>query len=75
MKPFRKLEHQQEEQTEQQTTSTHQQKMREFNNAEEMLRHDAERTEVPAAIEARLRESIAGESRAQKSWWQRIFGR
>ena len=73
MKPFRKLEHRQEEQTEQQATSAQEHKMREFKNTEEMLRHNAERTEVPAAIEVRLRESIAGESRAQKSWWQRMF--
>ena len=75
MKPIRKLEHKNEEQLEQQSASAQQEKVREFGSAEEMLRCDAERTEVPAEIGARLRESIANEPPPQKNWWQRMFGK
>ncbi len=74
MKPFRKLEHRQEEQAEQQITSAQEHKMREFHSAEEMLRHDAKQMAVPGEIAARLRESIANESSPRKSWWNRMFG-
>jgi hypothetical protein len=74
MKPIRKLEHRKEEQTEQQSVSAQQQNVREFGSAEEMLRCDAERTQVPAEIGAKLRETIANEPPPQRSWWQRMLG-
>ena len=45
----------------------------EFASAEDMLRHDAERTPVPTAIEERLRASAAP-LRPQRPWWRRLFG-
>jgi hypothetical protein len=58
---------------EHQVASGQKQTAREFNSAEELLRHDAAQTRVPPEIAARLRESIANEPRPQKSWWQKMF--
>jgi len=43
--------------------------------AEELLRHDAAQTEVPAAIAERLSKSIEGLPPPSRSWWQRMFNR
>ncbi|HWN97504.1 MAG TPA: hypothetical protein VNT99_20915 [Methylomirabilota bacterium] len=75
MKPFRKLEHEEQQQTEQESASSQQQNVREFRSAEEMLRHDVEQMAVPSEIGARLRESIAKEPPPPRSWWQRMFGK
>ena len=74
--PQRKLQHQTEQESvqEQQVTSQQQQTTREFSTPEELLRHDAEQTMVPAGLGARLQDSIAREPRPPKRWWQRLFG-
>lgn len=47
----------------------------EFATTEELLRHDAARTEVPPVIAERLSKSIEHLPRPSRSWWQRIFNR
>jgi hypothetical protein len=50
---------------------------REFTSPEEMLRCDAAQTEVPAAVEERLAESIRKEGDPPEGssggWWRRMF--
>ena len=74
--PNRKLQHRTEEEAvqEQQIKSEQQQTTREWNSAEELLRHDAQQTTVPAAIGTRLQDSLAREPAPKKSWWQRFLG-
>ncbi|HEY3854313.1 MAG TPA: hypothetical protein VGO67_07985 [Verrucomicrobiae bacterium] len=45
-----------------------------FENAEELLRHDAARTPVPPEIARRLNKSVAELPLQRKSWWRRVFG-
>jgi hypothetical protein len=45
----------------------------EFATVEEMIRHDASRTEPPAAIADRLADSISKEPRPARAWWRRWF--
>ena len=47
---------------------------REFTSAEELLRHDAAHTVVPATVAKRLGESIQLEPKPERSWWQRLTG-
>lgn len=57
-------------------TTQSEQRAREFASAEEMLRCDAEQTEVPPAVEERLAETIRQESPPPESggsWWRQIF--
>lgn len=68
-----RLNQQQREQTTQQQRAQ-QQSAVEFASAEEMLRHDAAQTTVPAAVAERLQKSIDGEPKPARSWWQRMFG-
>ena len=46
----------------------------EFGSPEEMLRHDAAQTDVPARVAERLRESIRQEPPRPKGWLRRLFG-
>ena len=55
--------------TSQQTTA------REFATAEELLRHDAAKTEVPPVIAERLTKSIQNLPRPSKTWWERLLKR
>ena len=50
-----------------------QEKGREFATAEEMLRHDAQRTPVPPGIAQRLQVSLADVPAPGQSWWRRLF--
>ena len=59
---------------EQEVLSQQQQNEREFETVEDMLRHDRATTAMPPHIATRVRDSMAAET-AQKSWWQRIWGR
>jgi hypothetical protein len=71
-----KLNSQQQEQAQEQSTSQQAQETsaREFASPEEMLRHDALHTPVPPTIAYRLRESIGKTSPRPQSWWRRFFG-
>jgi hypothetical protein len=62
------LEQQQEQQTAAAQTGL------QFASPEEMLRYDAAQTPPPAAVEQRLKDSIAQEPRPRRSWWRRLFG-
>lgn len=46
----------------------------EFKTAEEVIRYDAERTQPPARLEHRVRESVEREGLCRRSWWRRLFG-
>ena len=47
----------------------------EFQNAEELLRHDAQDTVVPDSVAHRLQQSLEHEPAPPRSWWRRFFGR
>jgi hypothetical protein len=47
----------------------------EFATTDDLLRHDAARTEVPPVIAERLSKSIENLPRPSRSWWQRFFNR
>jgi hypothetical protein len=46
----------------------------EFASADELLRHDAAHTAVPAAIAERLQKSTVVLPRPKAVWWKRLFG-
>lgn len=45
----------------------------EFAGVEDLLRHDREQTPAPAALEARVKQSIAAEPPPSRPWWKRWF--
>lgn len=49
---------------------------REFNSAEEMLRHDALHTPVPPSIARRLAQSLKALDKPPggRPWWKRLLG-
>jgi len=47
----------------------------EFATAEELLRHDAAKTDVPPVIAERLSRSLQNLPGPARSWWRRIFKR
>ena len=64
-----------EEQQEVAQQHTKQASVQEFATAEEMLRHDALHTPVPASIAQRLQKSLAQLTpNARARWWRRFFG-
>ncbi len=70
----KKLQHQQQSEE----VSQHQQSqlgtVLEFGSAEDVLRHDAAQTQVPAGVEDRLARSLKREPATGTSWWRRFFG-
>ena len=46
----------------------------EFQNAEELLRHDAAQTTVPPQIARRLGQSLAQLPPPRRPWWRRLLG-
>jgi uncharacterized membrane protein YcjF (UPF0283 family) len=76
MKQQTKLSEEQQQQSRQVGTEqqAQQQSAREFANAEEMLRYDAEHTTVPPGIAQRLQKSTGGATEPKTSWWKRLFG-
>jgi hypothetical protein len=46
----------------------------EFQNAEELLRHDAAQTAVPPEIARRLSQSIAQSPAPRRPWWRKLIG-
>lgn len=46
----------------------------EFETAEQLLRHDAAQTPVPARVAERLKESIQDLPQPSRAWWKRFFG-
>ena len=66
-----------EEQQSQQVGTEHQTQQpaaREFANAEELLRYDAEHTPVPPAIAQRLKKSTGKLPGPKTAWWKRWLG-
>ena len=46
---------------------------REFATVEDLLRHDAAQTQVPAGIERRLAESTKDQVAPPRPWWRRFI--
>jgi hypothetical protein len=46
----------------------------EFETPEELIRHDAKETQVPAEVETRLKQSLADEPKAKPGFLRRLFG-
>jgi hypothetical protein len=55
------------------TNEASQQRELEFNEAEELLRHDRLHTPVPPSVGARLNDSLRHEPPPAKSWWKKLF--
>jgi hypothetical protein len=73
------MKHQSKFNSEQQQQNTAQRRTEgqppmEFTTAEELLRYDAEHTDVPPGIARRLQESAGDLPRPKSSWWKRLFG-
>ena len=60
------------QQTQEQNLNQKAETVHEFASAEEMLRHDAQQTVVPPAVERRLQDSLSQTS-GGTSWWRKIF--
>jgi hypothetical protein len=73
MKQQKKFDSQQQQELSNQHQST-QNSVQEFATVEELLRHDAAQTTVPAGLADRLQKSSADFPRPNRSWWQRLFG-
>lgn len=77
MNPPKKLTSQQktdEQQALAAQTQTQTQGQMEFQSVEELLRHDALHTPVPASIADRLQQSLDQNPPPSRSWWRRLFG-
>lgn len=74
--PSRKLQHRAQEQAAEAANlrAESESSVREFASVEELIRHDAAQTEVPAAVAARLQKSSEGTSLPLKPWWRRMLG-
>ena len=64
----------QQSETDQETQARQEQAALEFAQAEDLIRHDASKTEVPASLPRRLQESIAREPKPARPWWRRWLG-
>ena len=62
-----------QEQSQQHAAAEHEQTVREFASADELLRDDAAHTIVPPAVAERLRQSAADIPAPARSWWQKLF--
>ena len=69
-KKFRQQEQAAETQSQSQAHGT----IREFASPEEMLRFDAQQTQVPPKIVQRLKQSTDAEPVSDRTWWQRFLG-
>ena len=73
MKQRNKLTNKEEELTETGQLKAGSESVLEFNSAEDLLRHDARQVPVPAAVAARLHESIRDLPLPRQAWWKRFF--
>jgi hypothetical protein len=73
MKQQNKFDSQQEQELSAQHQST-QNTGQEFSTVEELLRHDAAQTAVPAGLADRLQKSSAEFPRPNRSWWKKLLG-
>jgi len=70
-----KLHQESQQQTAEQQQVAQKQQVIEFASVEEMLRWEASQTIPPVRLEARLKNSLSGEPKTQRSWWERLFSR
>ncbi len=79
MKHERKLSQEQQHIQQAAEQQNQRQAAREFGSAEEMLRFDAQQTNVPPEIATRLKRNAngtaTGPATAPRSWWKNLFGR
>ena len=73
MKQQNKFNSQHEQEMAAQHQST-QNTVQEFSTVEELLRHDAAQTAVPAGLADRLQKSSAEFPRPNRSWWKKLLG-
>ncbi|MDX2227398.1 MAG: hypothetical protein SFY92_09955 [Verrucomicrobiae bacterium] len=69
-----RLEHQQESGQGLKGDVQARQESLEFRTPEELIRHDAQQTVVPATLRPRVGRAIKEESRPSKPWWKKILG-
>ena len=67
--------HRSREQEQLANNTSQQSTAREFATVEELLRHDAAKTEVPPVIAERLTKSIQNLPRPSRTWWERLLKR
>jgi hypothetical protein len=73
MKHRAKLESEQQSRQTGTEQQVHQPAGLEFATADELLRYDAARTPVPAAVAQRLQQSTGESPAHRRPWWSRIF--
>jgi len=73
MKQQNKFDSQQEQEHSAQHQSA-QNSVQEFSTVEELLRHDAAQTAVPAGLVDRLQKASAEFPRPNRSWWKKLLG-
>jgi hypothetical protein len=73
MKQQNKFDSQQQQEVSAQHQSA-QNTVQEFSTVEELLRHDAGQTAVPAGLADRLQKSSAEFPRPNRSWWKKLLG-
>ena len=69
-----KQEHRAEETSQQIQNSETQAQVKEFANADDLLRFDSEQNPVPPEVADRLGRSLAAEPKPEKSWFKKLFG-
>ncbi len=77
MNPPKKLTSRQKAEESQELSAqsqTENQSQLEFQNVEDLLRYDSERTPVPQTIARRLQESIDQNPLPARPWWRRLLG-
>lgn len=47
--------------------------MLEFAHADQLLRYDSMRTDVPSSLEGRIQNSIRARPNRKRSWWRRLL--
>jgi hypothetical protein len=71
---FSTARHQEQEQAAESQAAANNTGPLEFQNAEDLLRHDAAQTAVPPEIARRLSQSIAQAKPAPRPWWRKLLG-
>jgi len=76
MKNRSKLSQHQQQGEQQSAAENAQQQSREFATAEELLRFEAQQTEVPPQIAERLKQSFSALAPPpRRAWWRNLLGR
>jgi hypothetical protein len=71
----RQIKHASQEQEQLSKVESQQNSTLEFVSSDDLLRHDANQTDVPPEIAERLARSIQNEPKPERSWWRRFLDR